>query len=343
MSYFENPYKKPSRDASEMMACYTVRFTFKLPSSFEVGSWHYLAYCYPYTYSDLQNDLTSMLSLDPRAEREVDDPGKTLSGLDCPLLTITSFAEKKKAYRRRVRSVHPGESNASWMMRGFLRFMLSDDPVAASLRSAYVFKVVPMLNADGVVIGNYRCNLASHDLNRQWAWPKSDSSPTILGLKRLISECRGDVRCTATSTATRGQRMCLSTAATSASKRYQSQCPTPRSTCGKTAPASTTSCPRIPISRYLTSCTTCAPTFRFASAALKCKSRRVALDESSPGRICKCLRVSPSKRRSAAPPSTAACTFPPSTSKTLESVSRELSIRSRIPRAAHGLSGRDAS
>ena len=90
--------------------------------------------------------------------------------------------------------VHPGESNASWMMRGFLRFMLSDDPVAASLRSAYVFKVVPMLNADGVVIGNYRCNLASHDLNRLWAWPKSDSSPTILGLKRLISECRGDVR-----------------------------------------------------------------------------------------------------------------------------------------------------
>ena len=85
VSYFENPYKKPSRDASEMMACYTVRFTFKLPSSFEVGSWHYLAYCYPYTYSDLQNDLTSMLSLDPRAERVRSTIlCKTLSGLDCP-------------------------------------------------------------------------------------------------------------------------------------------------------------------------------------------------------------------------------------------------------------------
>ena len=79
------------------------------------------------------------------------------------------------------------------MMRGFLRFVMSDDPVATSLRSAYIFKVVPMLNIDGVVVGNYRCNLASHDLNRQWAWPKAASSPTILSLKRLISDCRGDV------------------------------------------------------------------------------------------------------------------------------------------------------
>lgn len=51
--------------------------------------------------------------------------------------------------------VHPGESNASWVMKGTLEFLCSDDPVAESLREAYIFKVIPMLNPDGVINGKY--------------------------------------------------------------------------------------------------------------------------------------------------------------------------------------------
>ena len=36
------------------------------------------------------------------------------------------------------------------------------------LRDHFVFKIVPMLNPDGVVNGNYRCSLSGQDLNRQW-------------------------------------------------------------------------------------------------------------------------------------------------------------------------------
>lgn len=49
--------------------------------------------------------------------------------------------------------VHPGESNASWVMKGTLEFLCSSDPVAQRLREAFVFKIVPMLNPDGVING----------------------------------------------------------------------------------------------------------------------------------------------------------------------------------------------
>jgi hypothetical protein len=42
--------------------------------------------------------------------------------------------------------VHPGETNASWLMKGALQQLLADTEEAARLRDNFVFKVVPMLN-----------------------------------------------------------------------------------------------------------------------------------------------------------------------------------------------------
>jgi len=52
--------------------------------------------------------------------------------------------------------VHPGESQSSWIVQGLIEFLLSDDPIAVQLRQKYIFKIVPMLNPDGVIYGNYR-------------------------------------------------------------------------------------------------------------------------------------------------------------------------------------------
>ena len=42
------------------------------------------------------------------------------------------------------------------MMKGVLDFLTDpDDPEAKLLRDMFVFKVVPMLNPDGVINGNY--------------------------------------------------------------------------------------------------------------------------------------------------------------------------------------------
>jgi len=61
--------------------------------------------------------------------------------------------------------VHPGESNSSYMMEGFLNFILSSSKEAETLRNFLIIKVVPMSNPDGVVCGNYRTSVSGNDLN----------------------------------------------------------------------------------------------------------------------------------------------------------------------------------
>jgi murein tripeptide amidase MpaA len=53
-------------------------------------------------------------------------------------------------------------------MHGTLEYLVSEDEGARYLRDNFVFKVIPMLNPDGVIVGNYRCSLSGLDLNRQW-------------------------------------------------------------------------------------------------------------------------------------------------------------------------------
>lgn len=44
--------------------------------------------------------------------------------------------------------------------------MVSDEDVAKYLRNNFVFKIIPMLNPDGVIVGNNRTSLSGLDLNR---------------------------------------------------------------------------------------------------------------------------------------------------------------------------------
>lgn len=82
--------------------------------------------------------------------------------------------------------IHPGETNSSYMLKGALDFLLGNSKEARLLRHCFVFKVVPMLNPDGVVYGNYRCSLLGVDLNRRWKVPSRYLHPTVYYAKRLI-------------------------------------------------------------------------------------------------------------------------------------------------------------
>ena len=71
--------------------------------------------------------------------------------------------------------VHPGESPASFCADGLLELVLRrDDENAKKLRDAYVFRVVPMLNPDGVARGHWRKDARGDDLNRMY-WPDCDA------------------------------------------------------------------------------------------------------------------------------------------------------------------------
>ena len=188
--------------------------------------------CYPYTYTDLRAYL-ARLQADPLRARHVRRQrlALTIAGNECEMLWVTDHASPAEAVNARPvvalsARVHPGESNASWVMQvttrmhisaplalpfahhhydtshisshtpptlapstliqGIIDFLTGRSAEADALRRHCLFLIVPMLNPDGVICGNYRCSLAAVDLNRRWARPSAKLHPTIHALKKLL-------------------------------------------------------------------------------------------------------------------------------------------------------------
>ena len=72
------------------------------------------------------------------------------------------------------------------------RFLTSQAPEARLLAIALRLQDRAVLNPDGVVVGNHRCNLAGVDLNRRWGEPSKALHPTIYATKTLMHALRQD-------------------------------------------------------------------------------------------------------------------------------------------------------
>lgn len=81
--------------------------------------------------------------------------------------------------------VHPGEVPASHTMSGVLKFLTSKDARAEILRKNFVFKIVPMLNPDGVFHGHYRMDTLNQNLNRFYLNPDPLRQPSAYALRKL--------------------------------------------------------------------------------------------------------------------------------------------------------------
>ncbi len=83
--------------------------------------------------------------------------------------------------------VHPGEVPASLVLNGILDFILNErSEQARALRDNYVFKIVPILNPDGVARGYYRLDTKGQNLNRFYTDPNPALQPTIYAVKKVI-------------------------------------------------------------------------------------------------------------------------------------------------------------
>ena len=173
-------FSKVNKNLVNKRIYYGLSFTILLPADESLR----FAYSVPFTYSDLISFITSVKD-SKYIKKEM--LCKSLSGIEVPMLTITDFDSKGKKENVIVTArVHPGETHGSWMMQGFILFLLGKSFEASKLREVCIFKIIPMLNPDGVVAGNSRCSLNGQDLNRQFKHPDHLLHPEIYHLKSLI-------------------------------------------------------------------------------------------------------------------------------------------------------------
>ncbi|XP_076379522.1 cytosolic carboxypeptidase 1 isoform X3 [Megalopta genalis] len=186
--YYRNYYQRPAKGRNYFTISFSVTFQHEKDIC-------YLAYHFPYTYTQLMVNIWKWTNkVPPNTYFRAETLCETLNGNESPLLTITSTDSKSNPIQNRkvvflTSRVHPGESNASWVMHGTLKALLSNNAYASSLRDDYIFKIVPMLNIEGVVNGCNRYGLTNEDLNRRWSNPNRVLHPVIYHTKGLMEYC----------------------------------------------------------------------------------------------------------------------------------------------------------
>ncbi|CAL7934428.1 unnamed protein product [Xylocopa violacea] len=215
--HWERIRDKPTYTLDQKGSDFTLSFIYNAPENPKAIT--YFAFTYPFSYTDLQNYLRKIeVRMAKRDVTSVDDVYyqrecaiKSLEGRRLDLITISSFhnisteredrlnnmfPEKNeerpfKFWNKKVifisARVHPGETPSSFVFNGFLNFLLNrEDQIAINLRRLYVFKLVPMLNPDGVARGHYRMDTRGVNLNRVYLNPSLKDHPTIYAARNLI-------------------------------------------------------------------------------------------------------------------------------------------------------------
>lgn len=198
ISYYSNKNELNETDYQHIKFIFT--FTIEFPYENDVV---FFAYSYPYTYSDLQCYLFKLITHPKKSQfTTLRILCKTLAGNDVYYVTIAA-PENKTVNNRPIKSkskettkkkkvivltarVHPGEPPSSWIMKGILDFLTSNSSAARQMREEFIFKLIPMLNPDGVIVGNSRCSLSGKDLNRQYKIATRNTFPSIWYTKLMI-------------------------------------------------------------------------------------------------------------------------------------------------------------
>jgi hypothetical protein len=127
----------------------------------------WIARSFPYTTRDLAAFLSSVsespylqvttLGQSPHFQRPIQ------------LITITDPATHlpKQTIWIHART-HSAEVGPSFVLEGLIHAVLAEDALGRALRQQFIFNIVPMHNPDGVILGNYRTNASSVNLENSW-------------------------------------------------------------------------------------------------------------------------------------------------------------------------------
>lgn len=127
----------------------------------------WIAYAHPYPY---EQGMKMIHAIAGNPFLNIDTLGKTQQGRNIHLLTVTDTgipdANKKVVFITTLQ--HAGEYCGGYVVEGLIRFLLSDDESAALARKTTLYKIIPMMNPDGIFNGVTRFNANLEDLNQEW-------------------------------------------------------------------------------------------------------------------------------------------------------------------------------
>lgn len=139
------------------------------------------------------------ISVHPRV-RAVQEIGKSINGNPLHMLWISDPRTESMHALPTVWIIarqHPAEVGGSWMLEGFLGWLLGNDPSAGRFLERASVVVVGFMNPDGVERGNYRTNAQGADLLTSWFAADSQVVPTVAAVKNqmyLFAESDGVIR-----------------------------------------------------------------------------------------------------------------------------------------------------
>ncbi|CAD8200314.1 unnamed protein product [Paramecium pentaurelia] len=143
-----------------------------------------IAYCVPYTYSQLLEYCDNLQKNCNHVKCSI--LCESLGGVQLPMFTFSKYKNKNKKCIIIQARIHPGESNGSWVMQGVMDYLSSQS--AIKILEKCIIKVIPMMNPDGVILGNYRTGLAGKDLNRKFKQTDGILFPTVQAMKKLVKD-----------------------------------------------------------------------------------------------------------------------------------------------------------
>ena len=204
VKYYKNFLYKLNKGKKDYYYTLSFNYTFKYEKD-EV----FFANCIPFTYTDLNRDL-NLYTKNENDKYTFFHRKKlcsTILGNEVEFFTINNSSINSEVSLFNKNNTkkgvvlfgrqHPSETVGSWTIKGVIDFLLGDTDEANYLRKNFVFKIVPMINVDGVICGNTRTSLSGCDLNRRWTNPNIILHPEIFYAKEMIKNFshKYDIEC----------------------------------------------------------------------------------------------------------------------------------------------------
>ena len=164
-----NGLKNPNLK-NEFKSYFSLTFSF----NFKPNVKYYFASSYPYTYTQLRLYLNTLNKNCYKKIIKFGEAGKTFNNNKIPYIVITNFECDEEELNEKkcvlvTGRIHSGETVSSYVVQGLIDFLVNlNNPISKYLRDKFIFKIIPMLNIDGVIFGNYRLNILGKDMNRLW-------------------------------------------------------------------------------------------------------------------------------------------------------------------------------